>query len=209
MQVKLRGTNVLGLEIVLERLKPCDIEEFISQKKEFLKASRIIVNVGNNPLNTDKVKRIRRIFEQHRILFCGFRTNIKENQSLCSDLNIPCDLSSEKPHGERVDFIRKTIRSGERITSPKTLIIVGDVNPGAEIETGGSLYVIGNLRGAAKVGIGSTTAEVRAVKLETPRLEICKLAKLFERGELYINFRARVENGKLKVDYDQRGRHGR
>lgn len=42
-----------------------------------------------------------------------------------------------------------TIRSGQRVETPFSLIVIGDVNPGADLIAGGDIIVIGNLRGTA------------------------------------------------------------
>lgn len=41
------------------------------------------------------------------------------------------------------------LRSGQRIETPYTLVIIGDVNPGADIVAGGDIIVFGSLRGTA------------------------------------------------------------
>lgn len=45
-----------------------------------------------------------------------------------------------------------TLRSGQRVETPFTLIVVGDVNPGADLIAGGDVIVLGSLRGTAHAG---------------------------------------------------------
>jgi len=42
-----------------------------------------------------------------------------------------------------------TLRSGQRIETPFSLVVVGDVNPGADLVAGGDIIVVGSLRGTA------------------------------------------------------------
>lgn len=42
-----------------------------------------------------------------------------------------------------------TLRSGQRVETPFSLIVVGDVNPGADLVAGGDIVVLGCLRGTA------------------------------------------------------------
>lgn len=49
-------------------------------------------------------------------------------------------------------FLPKTIRSGQRIECQGDVVIVGDVNPGAEIIATGNIAVFGKLRGLAHAG---------------------------------------------------------
>jgi len=49
-------------------------------------------------------------------------------------------------------MIYATLRSGQRIESEHSIILVGDVNPGGEIVAGGDIVVLGSLRGIAHAG---------------------------------------------------------
>ena len=44
------------------------------------------------------------------------------------------------------------VRSGQKINTRSHLIILGDVNPGAEVSAGGDIIVLGSLRGTALAG---------------------------------------------------------
>lgn len=44
------------------------------------------------------------------------------------------------------------VRSGQKVTSRKHLLILGDVNPGAEVLAGGDVIVLGSLRGTVVAG---------------------------------------------------------
>lgn len=48
--------------------------------------------------------------------------------------------------------VRGTIRSGQRIETEHSLVILGDVNSGGEIVAGGDIIVLGTLRGVAHAG---------------------------------------------------------
>ena len=45
-----------------------------------------------------------------------------------------------------------TLRSGQKVETPFSLIVLGDVNPGADLTAGGDIIVLGNLRGTAHAG---------------------------------------------------------
>ncbi len=42
-----------------------------------------------------------------------------------------------------------TLRSGQKVETPYSLIVIGDVNPGADLTAGGDIIVLGSLRGTA------------------------------------------------------------
>ncbi|GAC1565747.1 MAG: septum site-determining protein MinC [Ktedonobacteraceae bacterium] len=49
-------------------------------------------------------------------------------------------------------FIRRTVRSGQAIHHASSVVVLGDVNPGAEIVAGGDVIVWGVLRGMVQAG---------------------------------------------------------
>lgn len=70
-------------------------------------------------------------------------------------------------------FIKSTCRSGEIIRYQGDVVVLGDVNPGAEIVAAGDITVFGALRGLAHAGSeGLTKAVIIAYRLESPRLQI-------------------------------------
>lgn len=70
-------------------------------------------------------------------------------------------------------YLKQTLRSGQAISHKGHLVIVGDVNPGAEIMAEGDITVWGALRGMAHAGVGGNIqAEIRALKFEPIQLRI-------------------------------------
>jgi len=70
-------------------------------------------------------------------------------------------------------FVKSTCRSGESIHYRGDVVVLGDVNPGAEIVATGDITVFGALRGLAHAGSGGLTkAAIIAYRLESPRLQI-------------------------------------
>lgn len=74
---------------------------------------------------------------------------------------------------EETLIIRQTCRSGMTVTSPVNVLILGNVNPGAEIVAERDIIVMGFLRGAAHAGVGGdTTSAIVALALEPRQLRI-------------------------------------
>ena len=70
-------------------------------------------------------------------------------------------------------LIKTTCRSGEVVRYPGDVVILADVNPGAEIIADGDILVFGSLRGLAHAGAdGDIQATIIALKLESPRIQI-------------------------------------
>ncbi len=80
-------------------------------------------------------------------------------------------FQENKEYGTK--FVEGTLRSGQLIEHPGDVVIIGDVNPGAEISAGGNIVVMGILRGIAHAGIyGNKDAFVAASVLQPTQLRI-------------------------------------
>ncbi|MEB3321549.1 MAG: septum site-determining protein MinC [Synechococcaceae cyanobacterium] len=68
---------------------------------------------------------------------------------------------------------RGTLRSGDHLQGEGTVLLLGDVNPGARISAGGHVLVWGRLRGVAHAGRwGDTRARIVALQLQPLQLRI-------------------------------------
>ena len=75
--------------------------------------------------------------------------------------------------GEVALLLKTTCRSGEVISYPGDIVVLADVNPGAELIADGDIFVYGTLRGVAHAGAsGDPTAVIVATVLRAPRLQI-------------------------------------
>lgn len=73
-------------------------------------------------------------------------------------------------------YLKKTIRSGQSISSDGNLMIVGDVNPGAEVIAKGDITVWGILGGIAHAGKeGNSQTRIRALKMNAIQLRIAEI----------------------------------
>jgi septum site-determining protein MinC len=70
-------------------------------------------------------------------------------------------------------LVKSTCRSGKIIRHQGDVVVLGDVNPGAEVVASGDIAVFGCLRGFAHAGSeGDTKATIVALSLGSPRLQI-------------------------------------
>lgn len=85
------------------------------------------------------------------------------------------DLSHTQDLAEPL-YLKNTIRSGVEICHPSSIIILGDVNPGATILASGDVFIWGTLRGIAHAGyMGNRQGLIMALKLEATQLRIADL----------------------------------
>ena len=72
-------------------------------------------------------------------------------------------------------FIKSTFRSGESVHHPGDVVVLADVNPGAEIRADGDIVVWGVLKGWAHAGAsGDPKAVIIALDLPSARIQIDK-----------------------------------
>lgn len=75
--------------------------------------------------------------------------------------------------GEDTLLIQKTLRSGQSIKHSGNVVVLGDVNPGAEIIAGGHVVVMGTVRGVVHAGAtGNQEATITAFYLNPIQLRI-------------------------------------
>lgn len=70
----------------------------------------------------------------------------------------------------KTKFIRKTVRSGECINYQGNIVIIGDINSGAEVCATGNVIVLGRIRGKVNAGANGNTKAVIAAFLLQPEL---------------------------------------
>ncbi len=72
-------------------------------------------------------------------------------------------------------FIKSTFRSGEAVEHHGDVVVLADVNPGAEIRADGDIVVLGSLKGWAHAGAsGDARAVIIALELPSARFQIAK-----------------------------------
>ena len=81
-------------------------------------------------------------------------------------------------------FHRGSLRSGQRLEFEGSIVILGDVNGGAEV---GNVVILGTLRGLAHAGAnGNKSAIIAANSIETLQIRIANIVKEIERDEVDI-----------------------
>ncbi len=106
-------------------------------------------------------------------------------------------------HGERLlKSVKRTVRGGEVIRSNGDLLILGDVNPTAELEAQGDIYVLGKMRGRAFAGCeGDREAVVFAIEMEPEQIQIADAVgfndKMSGKGKKSAE---RLKNGGILIE---------
>ena len=109
-------------------------------------------------------------------LYQSNQSNQHNQLSQSSHLNQssqPSQSSQGSPVPQQLMLHRGTVRSGDHIEAAGSLLVLGDVNPGARLSAGGHVLVWGRLRGVAHAGChGDQGARIVAMGLQPLQLRI-------------------------------------
>lgn len=96
-------------------------------------------------------------------------------------------------------FHKGSLRSGQRIEVEGSLVVIGDVNSGAEVIAADNIIVVGTLRGLAHAGAkGNKDAIIAASALDAVQLRISNIVKEIDRDEEELH-----EHAYVYVDGDE------
>mgnify|MGYP000910869188 FL=1 len=100
-------------------------------------------------------------------------------------------------------FHRGSLRSGQRLETEGSLVILGDVNSGAEVIASDNIVVLGALRGLAHAGAkGNKQAIIAAGLFDAVQVRIANVVKEINRDEEPLHKQAYISivEGKVIID---------
>ena len=129
-------------------------------------------------------------------------------------LGIPAQLLTPQPADPRPDsreqeqapallIHRATLRSGDHLKARHHVLLIGDVNPGAQISAGGNVLIWGRLRGCAHAGAqGDLSARITALQLRPLQLRIADLVARGpeEKPQPGLAEEARIVDGEIAIE---------
>lgn len=97
-------------------------------------------------------------------------------------------------------FHKGSLRSGQKIEFEGSLVVLGDVNAGAEVIAGENIVVLGVLRGLAHAGAkGNKKAIIASNLIESPQIRISNIVKELEKEEQEQNYRCAFIDKKDEI----------
>lgn len=101
-------------------------------------------------------------------------------------------------------YHKGSIRSGQKIENEGSIVIIGDLNSGAEVIAGENIIILGRLMGLAHAGAkGNKKAIIAAERIETPQLRISNIVKSIQKEDDEYNVRytfASVKEDKIELE---------
>lgn len=156
----------LGDDLTFDSLKD-GLRKRLQQAGDFFKGTGLTVQFTGRLLEPDEISQLKNLIEEEIEAPVSVKDppdDIKLKNFLEND-----DLIIEGP----AKFIYNTIRSGQRIAYDGNIIVIGDVNPGAEVVAGGNIVVAGYIRGMTHAGLdGNDKAVIIAGSIKALQIRI-------------------------------------
>jgi septum site-determining protein MinC len=189
--VSIKGTKS-GLQIILDDETP--FEDTLAQlaarleaTDAFFQGARVALDVGDRVVSREEWSQLEASLRQKNLVLTAALAAQEESRIAARALGIPLVTESrreitvaERRHARKDAegnseglFVRRTVRSGQVIRYQGSVVILGDVNAGAEIIAEGDIIVWGSLRGMVHAGAaGDETAAVCALHLDPTQLRL-------------------------------------
>lgn len=169
-------SNRYGINLILDADMPFgQLEEAILEKfresERFFKNAKIAISFEGRRLSQE---------EEFSIL-----DMIAKNTSIQVICVVDQDEMREQMYKEKIDsyyqdvadntgeFYKGTLRSGQVLKCDTSIVIIGDVNPGAKIIAKGNIVILGSLKGNAYAGAaGDESCFVTALDMDPVQIKI-------------------------------------
>lgn len=183
----LRGTG-RGLEALVAPGASIDeielaLEERLEQSPGFFAGNDVIVRLNGARLPAGGLARLDALFARYGLRTAEVRANEAPSRApIVSSAPAPSAPEPAKPQADLAEipgsgaarFHVGPVRSGVVLAVPGDLVVLGDVNPGAEIRAGGTITVMGSLRGVAHANFENDARGgfIVALRLDAPLVKI-------------------------------------
>jgi septum site-determining protein MinC len=158
----------------------------IDERSDFFRGASVALQMSDRTLNAAELGGLRDELGKREIALTAILATAEQTRVASADLGLALEVSrpdieqdSEldpiKPDlaGDEAVLIHRTLRSGHIIRHPGHVIVIGDINPGAEVVAGGNVVVWGRVRGVVHAGAtGNTNAVICALDLAPTQLRI-------------------------------------
>jgi septum site-determining protein MinC len=175
-----------GLLITLDQGEWSDVSAGLlarlDESPEFFNGAQAILQLGPRTIGAADLGRLREQLDDRQVALRAVLSDAVATASAARALGLETVLPhaaepdpefDPEEHGDDALMFRRTLRSGRAIRHPGHVIVLGDVNAGAEILAGGDVVVWGRLRGTVHAGAeGDEAAVICALDLAPTQLRI-------------------------------------
>lgn len=176
---------------ILEGLK-----EKIVELKNLYKDDTTPIKITGKVLKNKEMEEIQKIIKEQIDVKVDF-----ESPTTLGLAGITKAFNQEIKTSETI-FNKGSLRSGQKIEYEGSVVIIGDVNAGAEVIAGENIIILGDLRGLAHAGAkGNKEAIIASNKIDCPQIRIADKIKEFEKDSAIAQNYAYInEEDKIIVE---------
>jgi septum site-determining protein MinC len=169
-----------GLKVVVRSDSPTEVaaalsEQLDAKRGRFFEGEQVVLELDGDGVNGQIVSAVCGVLAEHGItLVTVTSAGSAPQKSAARDRSTMRAALAPPPGGEGAEslVVERTLRSGQEIIHPGTVVVLGDVNPGARVQAGGHVVVWGRLRGVVEAGLSGDDAVVCALELSPTQLRI-------------------------------------
>ena len=160
-----------------EELVEC-LKKKLPELKKLYKDEKTPINVAGKVLKNKEIQEIQNIIKEKIDVEIEF-----DSPKTLGLHGIKKTFEKEIAISE-TKFHRGSLRSGQKLESEGSIVIIGDVNSGAEVMASDNIIVLGSLRGLAHAGAkGNKQAIIAAGLIDTVQIRIANIVKEIDRDE--------------------------
>jgi septum site-determining protein MinC len=187
----------------------------VDSQQTFFQGARLALDVAGQVLRVNELVELRDQLSERGISLWAVISESPTTEKTAQLLGLATRISKPRPEENRqfsvedlgegtALFLNRTIRSGTRIEFSGHVVVLGDVNPGAEIVAEGNVIIWGRLRGMVHAGSkGDRKAVICALDLSPTQLRIAEevSAILKPRDEPTPEIARINKDGKLQAEF--------
>lgn len=184
----------------------------------------VVLQSGTWQLDLPQLRELQRLFLTHGLKLCRVEGQCEETLVAAAALGLAVfshrasadgtDAAGEAdrqasgivagmPGSDGLSLHRGTLRSGDHLEVGGSLLVLGDVNPGARVRAAGHVLVWGRLRGIAHAGCeGDANARIVAMHLRPLQLRIADAVARGPDDQPPLGFceQASLVAGRIRID---------
>lgn len=185
-------------QVVLEELK-----HYLSESSQFLQGATVRCYAGEREYDAGELHALTDVLALYNLTLSGWLKATEVYGKATRTSEVEREKGDESVAEGSCLFVDRSLRSGHSVQYEGHVVVLGDVNPGAEIICTGNIVVLGVLRGVAHAGSsGDRSATVSAYHLIPTQLRIADLVtRAPDGGDEWDGPEiARVKDGQLIVE---------
>lgn len=188
-------SNKYGINLILDPDIPFQellgyIADKFMESEKFFKNARMAISFDGRKLSPEEEYRIIDMISQKSSIHIACIIDNDEIREQYTKQKMDEYLAAESGNTGR--FYKGTLRSGQVLECETSIIIIGDVNPGAKIVSGGNIVILGALKGTAYAGAsGNEECFVTALDMNPVQIKIGNIIGRSEDKSLLASIRER------------------